>query len=245
MNSFVAELLGTFLMILIGCGVVANVILKDTKGSNGGWIVITTAWALAVFIGVSVAGPYSGAHLNPAVTLSVWMIGELNTLTALIYAAAQILGGALGAFCVWLVYRPHFDRTEDPELTHGVFATAPAIRNISSNFFSEVIATFVLIGTILFFQEPSVEWENTAGVIGLGSIGALPVAFLVWGIGLGLGGTTGYAINPVRDLAPRLVYHLLPINAKRAFDKSYFWIPLIAPFVGSIVATLIFQLLTK
>ncbi len=245
MSPIVAELFGTFLMILLGCGVVANVVLKDTKGHAGGWIVITTAWALAVFVGVSVAGPYSGAHLNPAVTLSVWMIDEVDTSTALSYVGGQFAGAMLASVVVWLCYRPHFDRTQDGATTQAVFCTAPAIRERSSNFITELVATFVLISTILFFQEPSMQLEETAGVIGLGSIGALPVAFLVWGIGLALGGTTGYAINPVRDLGPRIIYSILPIKPKAGFDASYAWVPVLAPLIGSAIATLLYQLLTS
>ncbi|MCL7989173.1 aquaporin family protein [Sphingobacterium sp. lm-10] len=245
MNAIVAEMFGTFLMILLGSGVVANVLLTDTKGHGSGWIVITTAWALAVFIGVSVAGPYSGAHLNPAVTLSVWMIDEIESVLAISYVGAQFVGAMLGAGLVWLCYRPHFARTEDPGLTQAVFCTAPAIRDYRSNFLMETVATFVLIATILFFQEPSMQLDETAGIIGLGSIGALPVAFLVWGIGLALGGTTGYAINPVRDLGPRVVYSLLPIRPKAGFDIRYAWIPVIAPLLGSAIATWLYQLLTS
>ncbi|MFD2742488.1 MULTISPECIES: MIP/aquaporin family protein [Sphingobacterium] len=245
MNPIVAELFGTFLMILIGCGVVANVVLNDTKGHAGGWIVITTAWALAVFIGVSVAGPYSGAHINPAVTLSVWMIDEIDILTALSYVAAQFVGAMLASVVVWLCYRPHFDRTQDGTATQAVFCTSPAIRDRKSNFTTELVATFVLISTILFFQEPSMQLDESAAVIGLGSIGALPVALLVWGIGLALGGTTGYAINPVRDLAPRLVYSMLPIKSKAGFDASYAWLPVVAPLAGSVIATLLYLVLTS
>lgn len=240
MTPFIAEILGTFVLVLLGGGVVANVVLAQTKGNSGGWIVITTAWALAVFTGVSIAGPYSGAHLNPAVTLSVFLIGEMPWEIALQYVLAQFIGAMLGAFCVWVFYKKHFDVTTDPGLTQAVFCTSPAIRNYANNFFSETLGTFVLILTILFFQEPVLELNETAGVIGLGSIGAIPVAFVVWVIGLSLGGTTGYAINPARDLGPRMVYALLPIKHKAGFDARYAWIPVLGPFTGATLASLLF-----
>lgn len=240
MTPFIAEIMGTFVLILLGGGVVANVLLAQTKGNNSGWMVITTAWALAVFTGVSIAGPYSGAHLNPAVTLSVLLIGEMPWSTAFNYILAQFIGAMLGAFSVWLFYKKHFDATTDPGLTQAVFCTSPAIRNYPNNFFSEAMGTFVLILTILFFKEPMLELNETAGVIGLGSIGAVPVAFLVWVIGLSLGGTTGYAINPARDLGPRVVYALLPIKPKAKFDAGYAWIPVIGPLAGAAAASLLF-----
>ncbi|MFD2742493.1 MULTISPECIES: MIP/aquaporin family protein [Sphingobacterium] len=243
MTPFIAELFGTFLMLLLGGGVVANVVLEGTKGQNGGWIVITTGWALAVFVGVSVASAYSGAHLNPAVTLSVWMLGDITTTNALQYIAAQFIGATFGAFAVSILYRQHLLKTHDSSRTQAVFCTAPALRSTPSNLLSEALGTFVLITAILFFQEPSLQVNETAGVIGLGSIGAFPVAFLVWVIGLSLGGTTGYAINPARDLAPRMVYWIIPLPTKQPFDPSYTWIPLVGPMIGSAIATLLHQIL--
>lgn len=244
MTPFVAEIIGTGMMILLGGGVVANVVLNQTKGNGGGWIVITTAWALAVFVGVTIAGPYSGAHLNPAVTLSVLLIDEMTIAEAFSYVTAQFIGAILGALFVWLFYKSHFDATTDKGLTQAVFCTSPAIRNYPNNLFCEAIGTFVLILTILFFTEPTVEWGESEGMIGLGSIGALPVAFLVWVIGLSLGGTTGYAINPARDLGPRLVYALLPIKNKAGFDISYAWVPVVGPLIGSALAVLLYTLIT-
>jgi glycerol uptake facilitator protein len=233
MTPFVAEIIGTAMMILLGGGVVANVVLNQTKGNNSGWIVITTAWAFAVFIGVTIAGPYSGAHLNCAVTAAVWAIGDIDTATALSYMAAQMLGAMIGALLVWLIYKDHFDRTDDAGAKQAVFCTAPAIRNLPLNFISEVIGTFVLIFAIFHFQDASLDDKTP---IGLGSIGAIPVTFLVWVIGLSLGGTTGYAINPARDLGPRIIHSLLPIRNKAGFNPSYAWVRILGPVAGAIMA---------
>lgn len=237
MTPFVAEIIGTAMMILLGGGVVANVVLNQTKGNNSGWIVITTAWAFAVFIGVTIAGPYSGAHLNCAVTAAVWAIGDIDTSTALSYMAAQMLGAMIGALLVWLIYKDHFDRTDDAGAKQAVFCTAPAIRNLPLNFISEVIGTFVLIFAIFHFQDASLDDKTP---IGLGSIGAIPVTFLVWVIGLSLGGTTGYAINPARDLGPRIVHSLLPIRNKAGFNPSYAWVPILGPITGAIIAATLY-----
>lgn len=238
MHPLIAELLGTLLLILLGDGVVANVVLSDTKGNNSGWIVITTAWGLAVFTGVIVAGPYSGAHLNPAVTLAMAIAGKFAWGSVLPYIAAQMLGAMLGALLVWLVYRDHFNRTADAGTIRAVFCTAPAIRNNSSNLLSEVIGTFVLLFTIFYITGAEITPSKTP--VGLGSVGALPVALLVWVIGLSLGGTTGYAINPARDLAPRIMHALLPISNKGDSDWSYAWIPVLGPVLGAAIAALLF-----
>lgn len=234
MTPFVAELIGTALLITLGCGVVANVILKGTKGQNSGWLVITTAWAFAVFVGVVVAGPYSGAHINPAVTIGLAAAGSFNWAEVPSYILAQLIGAMIGATVVWLMYKDHFDATEDKTVKLGVFSTIPAIRNYGSNLFSEIVGTFVLVFTVLFFTDASML--ATEEVIGLGSLGALPVSLLVWGIGLSLGGTTGYAINPARDLGPRLVHALFPIKDKGHSDWSYSWIPVIGPIIGGFAA---------
>lgn len=239
MNIFLAEFIGTGVMILLGCGVVANVVLEKTKGNNGGWIVITTAWALAVFIGVVIAGPVSGAHLNPAVTLANILLGKMTVSLALWYVTAQFLGSATGSFLVWIIYKKHFDATSASDLKQAVFCTAPNIYHIPSNFLSEMIGTMVLIFTILSFTDVKVNNEAT---VGMGSLGAIPVALLVWVIGLSLGGTTGYAINPVRDLAPRIVHALLPIKNKAHFNIRYAWIPILAPLTGATLAALLFKL---
>ncbi len=237
MTAFLAELIGTGAMILLGGGVVANVVLKDTKGNNSGWIVICTAWAMAVFVGVTIAGPYSGAHLNSAVTIANLALGKLDVWTSLSYIAAQFLGAMIGAFLVWLMYKDHFDRTDDAGAKQAVFCTAPAIRNLPINLISEIIGTAVLIFTILHFTEPKMG-DSTP--IGLGAIGAIPVSFLVWVIGLSLGGTTGYAINPARDLGPRIMHALLPIRQKAAFDPGYAWVPVVGPITGALLAVALY-----
>ncbi len=242
MNFFVAEFLGTFLLILFGSGVVANVVLPGTKGSQGGWMVITSAWAFGVFVGVVVAGPYSGAHINPAVSLALAITGDFAWELLWIYIPAQILGAGFGAFIAWAVYKDHFDKSDDPSLIFAPFGTAPAIRNYSSNFISEVVGTFVLIIVILYSTQAALMGE-TDTPIGLGSLGALPVAILVWGIGLALGGTTGYAINPARDLGPRIVHQLLPIKGKGSSDWAYSWVPIVGPFVGAAIAAGLYMLL--
>ncbi|MCT1526659.1 MIP/aquaporin family protein [Sphingobacterium hotanense] len=238
MSPFVAEYLGTAVMILLGGGVVANVVLKGTKGNNGGWIVITTAWALAVFVGVTIAGPYSGAHLNCAVTIANLALGKLDLATTLSYIGAQFLGAMTGAFVVWLMYKDHFDQTDDAGAKQAVFCTAPALRNPPINLVSEVVGTFVLIFTILHFTDAKMADDS---VIGLGSIGAIPVAFLVWVIGLSLGGTTGYAINPARDLGPRIMHALLPIKNKAGFDAGYAWVPFLGPIIGALLAVALYS----
>ncbi|EEI90336.1 MIP family channel protein [Sphingobacterium spiritivorum ATCC 33300] len=233
MTPFVAELIGTAVLILLGGGVVANVVLNKTKGNNSGWIVITTAWGLAVFCGVVIAGPYSGAHLSPAVTVANMALGKMTFAAGMEYIAAQFAGAMSGAFLVWLMYKDHFDATEDAGAKQAVFCTAPAIRNIPVNLISEIVGTFVLIFTIFHFTDAKLADDSP---VGLGSIGALPVAFVVWVIGLALGGTTGYAINPARDLGPRIMHALLPIKNKAGFDAGYAWVPVIGPVIGSLLA---------
>ena len=237
MTPFIAEIIGTAILILLGGGVVANVVLNKTIGNNSGWIVITTGWALAVYVAVVIAGPYSGAHINPAVSISLAVAGKFPWTDVPIYILAQMIGAMIGASTVWLVYKNHFDATDDGDSKKAVFCTAPAIRHTFSNFFSEALGTFVLIFTILYFTNATINDKET--VIGLGSLGALPVAFLVWSIGLSLGGTTGYAINPARDLGPRIVHALLPIKNKAANDWNYAWIPVIGPIVGACLAALL------
>ena len=238
MTPFLAELIGTGAMILLGGGVVANVVLKDTKGHNSGWMVICTAWALAVFVGVTIAGPYSGAHLNCAVTIANFVRGTIDLSTTLSYIAAQMIGAMMGALLVWMMYKDHFDKTDDAGTKQAVFCTAPAIKNNYRNILSEIIGTFVLIFTIFHFTEAKLATNNSP--IGLGSIGAIPVTFLVWVIGLSLGGTTGYAINPARDLGPRIVHTFLPIKNKASFNLSYAWIPVIGPIIGALLSTLLY-----
>jgi glycerol uptake facilitator protein len=238
MTPFIAEIIGTFLLILLGCGVTANVVLKDTKGHNSGWIVITTGWALAVYIGVVVAAPHSGAHINPAVSIGLAAAGEFPWELVPSYLLAQFLGAMLGALLVWLIYIDHFNRTEEQGLKLVVFSTSPAIKNTFANLLVEISGTFVLVFAVLFFTDATILESDT--VIGLGSLGAIPVAFVVWGIGLSLGGTTGYAMNPARDLGPRIMHALLPIKNKGINDWSYSWIPVIGPVIGGVLAAFLY-----
>lgn len=238
MTPFLAEFIGTSLLILLGNGVVANVVLNGTKGHGGGWIVITTAWALAVFVGVVVAGPYSGAHLNPAVSLGLAIAGKFAWKQVLPYAVAQLSGAMLGSTLVWLKYKDHFDATADQGLKLACFCTDPAIRKPFLNFLSEFIGTFVLIFVIFHFT--NAEITDTKTPVGLGSIGAMPVMLLVWAIGLSLGGTTGYAINPVRDLGPRIMHAILPVKGKGDSDWPYSWVPVIGPLLGAGFAALVY-----
>jgi glycerol uptake facilitator protein len=231
MDAFAAEVLGTFLLIVLGAGVVANVVLSKTLGQNSGYIVITWGWCIGVFVGVFVTGNISGAHLNPAVTLGLATAGKFSWELVPVYILAQLLGAIIGAVCVWFHYRDHFAETDDVAAKLGVFSTAPAIRNVVSNIYSEVFGTFILVLGVLYLAEPDV---------GLGSISALPVALLVFGIGMSLGGTTGYAINPARDLGPRIAHSLLPIKGKGSSDWSYAWIPVVAPLMGSQIAALVY-----
>jgi glycerol uptake facilitator protein len=243
-NILLGETIGTMLLILLGDGVVANVLLGKTKGNNSGWIVITTAWAMAVFVGVVVAGPVSGAHLNPAVTLGLAIAGKTPWGDVPIYFVGEFLGAAIGAFLVWLHYYPHWKETADPGLKLAVFATGPAIRNTVLNFISEVIGTFVLLFGIFSIKGAALMPSGGAITpLGLGAIGAIPVAFLVWVIGLALGGTTGYAINPARDLSPRIMHAILPIPGKGSSDWGYSWIPVFGPFVGAAIAALLYSAL--
>ncbi|HKK11720.1 MAG TPA: MIP/aquaporin family protein [Flavobacteriaceae bacterium] len=243
MTPFIAELLGTFLLILLGNGAVANVVLNGTKGHNSGWIVITTGWALGVYAGVLVAGPYSGAHINPAVTVSLAIAGVFKWSLVPTYILAQFLGAMLGAFMVWAIYRDHYKITDDKNGIMATFCTAPAIRNLPVNILSEVIGTFVLLFAVFYIVSPELHIEHQNVKFGLGSLGALPVALIVWVIGLCLGGTTGYAINPARDLGPRIVHTLLPIKNKRDSDWSYSWVPVLGPIIGGSIAAMLYLVL--
>jgi len=245
MSAFWAEFVGTFLLIFIGNGVVANVVLKDTKGSGdpGSWIMITSAWGFAVFVGVVVAGPYSGAHLNPVVTLALWLDGALDGAQVGMYMLAQLLGAAAGTTTNYIFHKTHYDITEDAASIRGSFCTSPAIKSTWNNFFSELAGAFVLMFVIFYISDGAFEMAGEEVPVGLGSVGALPVAILVWVIGLGLGGTTGYAINPARDLGPRIMHQLLPIKNKMDSGWDYAWIPVIAPLCGSALAYAVKELL--
>ena len=233
MSAFFAEFFGTAMIIVFGGGVVSNVLLSKTKGNNSGWIVITSGWAVGVFTGVLIAAPVSGAHLNPAVTLALVLANKFSLSELPLYVAAQILGAMFGAFLVWLAYKKHFDATEDADLKLAVFCTAPNIRNYWYNVATEIIGTYVLAMAVLYMAEPEV---------GLGSLNALPVAIVVLGLGLSLGGPTGYAINPARDLGPRIMHSLLPIPMKRDSDWGYSWVPIVGPLVGAAIAAGMYQL---
>jgi glycerol uptake facilitator protein len=241
MNEFIAEMIGTTFLILLGNGVVANVVLKGTKGNNSGWMVITTGWALAVFVGVVIATPYSGAHLNPAVTIALAVAGKFAWGKVGWFLLAQFIGSVLGSFLVWIVYRDHFNTTTEPRMQLAVFCTAPNIRNNVFNLLSEIVGTFVLVFVIFYFTPAEMGSDKTP--VGLGSLGALPVAFVVWSIGLSLGGTTGYAINPARDFGPRIMHSILPIKGKGHNDWTYAWIPIMGPFIGGVLAALAYLLL--
>jgi glycerol uptake facilitator protein len=244
MSEFLAELIGTFLLILLGNGVVANVLLTNTKGFNAGWIVITFGWGMAVFVGVLTASEFSGAHLNPAVTIGLAVAETFSWTKVPVFILAQMLGAALGAFFVWLIYKQHYAVTEDQGFKLATFATAPQIRSNIHNFVSEAIGTFVLVFVVLFMAGPEISAVGLSEPkMGLGALGALPVGLLVFSIGLSLGGTTGYAINPARDLSPRLMHALLPIPGKGSSNWSYAWIPVIGPIVGSIIAGLLYLII--
>lgn len=232
MTPFLSELTGTAMLITLGNGVVANVVLEKTKGHNGGWIVITFGWAIAVFVGVFVATA-SGSHLNPAVTIALASLGKFDWEKVPVYLAAQLLGAMIGSFLVWVIYRRHFNETNNAGLQRAAFCTEPAIRGNLDNLLSEVIGTFILILGVLFLIAPT----NS-----LGGLDALPVALLVLGIGLSLGGTTGYAINPARDLGPRIMHSLLPMKGKGGSDWKYSWIPVVGPILGCLLAAICYKL---
>ena len=231
MSAFLGELIGTMLLILLGNGVVANVVLQRTKGNNSGWIVISFAWAMAVFVAVLISSTVSKAHLNPAVTFGLAVAGKFPWAEVGPYVLAQMIGAAIGAFLVWVHYLPHFGVTEDGNAKLAVFCTGPAIRHTPSNLIGEVIGTFVLIYAVLHI---------TSAVGTIGSLDALPVALVVLVIGLALGGTTGYAINPARDLAPRIMHAILPIPNKRDSDWGYAWIPVVGPLIGAGLAVALY-----
>ncbi len=241
MTEFVAEFIGTMILVLLGDGVCANVCLKGTKGHDSGWIVITMGWGLAVFTGVVVCQEVSGAHLNPAVTVGLTAAGLFPIAKVAVFITAQLLGGAMGAFLVWLFYRDHFDVSTDQGAILGVFCTGPEIRKPVSNVISEIIGTFVLILAVLYIAGPKVTANGSEIKVGMGSLGAIPVALVVISIGLSLGGTTGYAINPARDLGPRLIHALVPIKNKGKSDWAYSWIPVVGPVLGALLAVTVYS----
>jgi glycerol uptake facilitator protein len=229
MNVLVGEIIGTMVLILLGDGVVAGVLLNKNKGQNAGWVVITIAWAMAVFVGAYVASPVSGAHLNPAVTVGLAVAGSTPWGDVPTYIIGQFIGAFLGALLVFLHYYPHWEVTSDPGLKLAVFSTGPAIRNTVWNLVSEIIGTFMLMFGIL-----ALGGNRFTGV------GTLPVALLVMAIGMSLGHTTGYAINPARDLGPRIMHAILPIPGKGDSDWGYSWIPVVGPIIGAVIAGLLY-----
>ena len=235
MSPFFGEFIGTLLLIIMGDGVVANVVLNKTKGNNSGWIVITFGWAMAVFLGVYASTSLGGSgHLNPAVTIAMAAFSDFDSSLLPTYILAQFGGSIAGAIIVWLAYKQHFDNTDDKAGKLAVFCTAPAIRNPLYNLITEIIGTFVLGFGALAMSKPTDA---------LGTLNALPVALLVLGIGLSLGGPTGYAINPARDLGPRIAHFILPIKNKRDSDWGYSWIPVAGPIIGALIAVYLFKLI--
>jgi len=240
MSATLAELLGTMILVLLGDGVVANVVLKQTKGHNAGWIVITAGWGLAVAVAVYCTNAISGAHLNPAVTLGLAAIGKFDWVLVPGYIAAQMAGAFLGAVLVWLAYLPHWQPTEDKGAKLAVFCTGPAIRHTVGNVICEIIGTAILVLGVLAILSPANLVPNSGFDTGFAP--AL-VGMLVWSIGLSLGGPTGYAINPARDLGPRLAHCVLPIPGKGSSDWSYAWIPVVGPIIGGILGALLYKAL--
>ena len=244
-NPYIAEFIGTAILLFLGNGIVANVSLNKTKASKQmtPWILITTAWGLAVFTAAFITGQFSGAHLNPAVTLGLAFAGKFSTELICGYIISQLLGGIFGSWLVYIIYIDHYRETSDESSVMGTFCTSPAIRNYKNNFFSELMGTFVLVFGVLYMAKPNIIIEGTSVEnFGIGALEALPVGLLVWVIGLSLGGTTGYAINPARDLGPRITYQLLPRKNKIS-DWTYSWVPVLGPLCGGALAGLLFVFL--
>ena len=240
MSPFLAELIGTAILVLLGDGVVANVLLNKSKGQNSGWIVITTGWALAVTVGAYCVGSISGGHLNPAVTVAMASIGKLGWDQVPVYIGAQMAGAFLGAMLVWLAYLPHWAETESQGAKLGIFCTGPAIRNPGANLLCEIIGTAMLLLGVLAIGSkanlnPEFGWDK--------GFGPALVGVLVWSIGLSLGGPTGYSLNPARDLAPRIAHAVLPIAGKGGSDWGYAWVPVVGPLIGGVVGAMIYKML--
>lgn len=231
---FIWELLGTALLTLMGCGVVANVTLRRTAGNNGGTLLVNFGWGFAVFAGASVAAP-AGAHINPAVTLGLAVNGQLAWSQVPVYFVAQLIGGTIGALLCWAAYKLQFDTHDKPEESLGVFSTAPTVRNPVWNLITEIIGTFVLVIWVILSPQAEITGDG-APEFGNAALGYAAVAFLVVGIGASLGGPTGYAINPARDLGPRIAHAVLPIRGKGSSDWGYSWVPIVGPLVGGVLA---------
>jgi glycerol uptake facilitator protein len=245
MEKIAAEAIGTMLLVLLGDGVVANVLLARSKGQNSGWIVITVGWGVAVAVAVYAVGRISGAHLNPAVTVGLASIGSFPWPDVPGYIVAQVVGAFVGAALVWVAYLPHWAATSDKDAKLGVFATGPAIRNSAANVVTEIIGTAVLVFGVLAIAENAQTLARPGAidlsVVFTGALQPLLVGILVLGIGLSLGGPTGYAINPARDFGPRLAHAVLPIASKRDSDWSYAWIPIVGPLIGGVVGAVVFR----
>ena len=241
MHPYLAEFIGTSILLLLGAGVVANVSLKKTNAENqDSWILITSAWGFAVFVAVFISTQYSGAHLNPAVTIGLAVAKKFSWSLVPQYLIAQLTGAMFGSWLAYLTYIDHYRETKDEDTVRSTFCTGPAIKNYKNNLFSEIIGTFVLVFGVLFIVGPNINIDGyNVENFGLGSIDALPVGILVWVIGLALGGTTGYAINPARDLGPRIIHQLIPRKNKKT-EWSYSWVPIIGPSIGGILAGLIY-----
>ena len=239
-----AELIGVMILIILGDGVVAGVVLSKSKAQNSGWIVITAGWGLAVMVAVYAVGRISGAHINPAVTIGLASIGVFPWAQVPTYIVAQMLGGIIGGIIVYLMYLPHWEVTENKDLKLAVFSTGPAIRNTGANLISEIIGTFVLLLGVLTivanFNASAIVEEPLRKAFGA-ALPPLLIGLLVWSIGLSLGGPTGYAINPARDLGPRIAHAILPIPGKRDPDWSYSWIPVVGPIIGGLIGALFFR----
>ena len=241
MDSFLAEFIGTTILMLLGVGVNANTSLKNTiGGENSNWVLVSMGWGLSVFVAVFITGQFSGAHLNPAVTIGLATIGKFSWSLVPTYIFIQLLGAIFGSWLAYVVYIDHYRLTDNEDTVRGSFCTGPAIKNYKNNFFSETIATFILVFGIFYIVEPNLEIQGEVVNFGLGALDALPVGILVWVIGMTLGGTTGFAINPARDFGPRLVYSLLPRKNKNA-DWPYSWVPVFGPFSGAILAGLLYN----
>ena len=239
MNVYLAEFVGTALLLLLGNGVVANVVLTRTKGHGGGWLLISAGWGMAVFVSVACVGEFSGAHINPAVTVGLAVAGTFKWALVPGYIAAQLAGAFVGNTLVLLAYYPHYKVTEDPAAKLGTFSTGPAIRTPAWNLITEIIGTFVLVLVCLYFSSAEVSLGGEEGLVGLGAVGAIPVGFLVFAIGMSLGGPTGYAINPARDLGPRIAHALLPVPGKGSSDWGYAWVPVVGPLLGALLAAIV------
>jgi glycerol uptake facilitator protein len=239
MIAYIFEFIGTAMLILIGNGIVANIVLKGTKGSDSGWTGISLAWGIAVFIGVFMSADVSGAHINPAVSIGLATAGKFSWALVPGYIIAQVLGAMMGNLLVWLTYKKQYEATEDTGSILATFSTSPAIKSPFWNLVTEIIGAFALVFGVFYIAGGAMGED----AVSLGSLDALPVALLVMGIGFGLGGPTGYAINPARDFGPRLLHSILPIKNKGKSDWGYAWVPIVGPIIGGVLAALLYLLI--